>query len=68
MRVWPASSLWLTLGDAGHKVKYAESISTTPVVFGIRKSLAQELGFTQGGGVPEGYFKGDPGGRSSPSA
>ena len=46
--VWPASSLWLTLGDTGHKVKYAESISTTPVVFGIRKSLAQELGFTQG--------------------
>ena len=45
--VWRASSLWLTLGDAGHKVKYAESISTTPVVFGIRKSLAQELGFTR---------------------
>ena len=45
--VWPASSLWLTLGDAEHKVKYAESISTTPVVFGIRKSLAQELGFTR---------------------
>ena len=43
--VWPASSLWLTVGDTDHRVKYAESISITPVVFGIRKSLAEELGF-----------------------
>ena len=46
--VWPASSMWISLGDEAHKVKYAQSISTTPVVFGIRKSLAQELGFTEG--------------------
>ncbi|HJA70104.1 MAG TPA: VWA domain-containing protein [Candidatus Lachnoclostridium stercoravium] len=45
--VWPASSIWISMGDEQHKVKYAESISTTPVVFGIRKSLAEELGFTQ---------------------
>ena len=43
--VWPASSLWLTVGDTEHRVKHAESISITPVVFGIRKSLAEELGF-----------------------
>ena len=43
--VWPASSLWLTVGDTDHRVKHAESISITPVVFGIRKSLAEELGF-----------------------
>lgn len=43
--VWPASSLWLTVGDTGHRVKHAESISVTPVVFGIRKSLAENLGF-----------------------
>ena len=43
--VWPASSLWLTVGDIDHRVKHAESISITPVVFGIRKSLAEELGF-----------------------
>lgn len=43
--VWPASSLWLTAGDTQHRVKHAESISLTPVVFGIRQSLAQELGF-----------------------
>lgn len=44
--VWPASSLWLSLGDTGHKVKYAQSTSLTPVVFGVKKSLAEKLGFT----------------------
>ena len=43
--VWPASSLWLSVGDTGHQVKHAESISISPVVFGIRESLAYELGF-----------------------
>ena len=43
--VWPASSLWLNAGDTQHRVKHAESISVTPVVFGIRQSLAEELGF-----------------------
>ena len=47
--VWPASSLWLSLGDTGHLVKHVQSISLTPVVFGIRQSLAEELGFTKGG-------------------
>ena len=46
--VWPASSLWISLGDEGKIVKHAQSISTTPVVFGIRESLARELGFTEG--------------------
>jgi Ca-activated chloride channel family protein len=43
--VWPASGLWITLGDNKHRVKYAKSILTSPVVFGIRKSLAEKLGF-----------------------
>lgn len=43
--VWPASSLWLTMGDTAHRIKHAESVSVTPVVFGIRQSLAEELGF-----------------------
>ena len=43
--VWPASSLWLTTGDTQYRVKHAESISVTPVVFGIRQSLAEDLGF-----------------------
>ena len=43
--VWPASSMWISIGDTKHRVKYAESVSITPVVFGIRESLAKELGF-----------------------
>jgi len=43
--VWPASSLWLTAGDTQYRVKHAQSISITPVIFGIRQSLAEELGF-----------------------
>ena len=43
--VWPASSLWISVGDTNHKIKHAESVSITPVVFGIRQSLAEELGF-----------------------
>lgn len=43
--VWPASSIWISLGDTNHLVKYDESISITPVVFGIKESLAKEFGF-----------------------
>lgn len=43
--VWPASSMWISIGDTRHRVKYAESVSTTPVVFGIKESLAKKLGF-----------------------
>ena len=45
--VWPASSIWLSMGDVDHLVKHSQSISMTPVVFGIRKSLAEELGFKE---------------------
>lgn len=44
--VWPANSLWITLGDKAHIIKHMKSVMTSPVVFGIKKSLAQELGFT----------------------
>ena len=43
--VWPANSMWIAMGDQAHRVKHAESVSITPVVFGIKKSLAQDLGF-----------------------
>ena len=43
--VWPASSLWLNVGDTGYRVKHGEAVSISPVVFGIRQSLAEELGF-----------------------
>lgn len=44
--VWPASSIWLSLGDEKHIIKHDKSISSSPVVFGIKKSLAENLGFT----------------------
>lgn len=43
--VWPASSIWMNAGDTLHRVKHAESVCQSPVVFGIRKPLAEELGF-----------------------
>ena len=43
--VWPANSLWVAMGDKGRKVKHEKSIMASPVVFGIRQSLARELGF-----------------------
>ncbi len=43
--VWPANSLWITLGDTGNLIKQTQSIFTSPVVFGIRKSKAEELGW-----------------------
>ncbi|NMD37765.1 MAG: VWA domain-containing protein [Christensenellaceae bacterium] len=43
--VWPANSMWISIGDTKHRVKYMESVSITPVVFGIKESLAKELGF-----------------------
>ncbi|MGN0688281.1 MAG: substrate-binding domain-containing protein [Oscillospiraceae bacterium] len=46
--VWTASSLWLSLGDERHIVKHDESICTTPVIFGIKQSVAEKLGFTDG--------------------
>lgn len=43
--VWPASSIWLTMGDTNRVLKHTETTSITPVVFGVKKSLAQKLGF-----------------------
>ena len=44
--VWPANSLWISMGDKNHVVKHQKSIMISPVVFGIKKSLAVKLGFT----------------------
>lgn len=43
--VWPANSLWITLGDTNHRVKNSESIMRSPVVLGVKKSVAQKLGW-----------------------
>lgn len=43
--VWPANSLWISLGDTKKRIKHTKSIMTSPVVFGISKKKAKELDF-----------------------
>lgn len=43
--VWPASSVWVDLFDAGRKVKNLTSIAQMPVILGVRKSKAEKLGW-----------------------
>ena len=43
--VWTSNSIWLYMLDSSVKVKDSKSTSINPVVFGIKKSKAQELGF-----------------------
>ena len=43
--VWPASSLWLSLGDKQGVIKNAMSIMRSPVVFAVKKSIASKLGW-----------------------
>ncbi|MCA9216283.1 MAG: VWA domain-containing protein [Planctomycetales bacterium] len=43
--VWPAASIWLSLGDSQGVVKDAKSISGSPVVFAVKKSIAEKLGW-----------------------
>lgn len=49
--VWPASSMWISLGDTGHITRNAQSTSTTPVVFGIARGRAEELGWVDASGA-----------------
>lgn len=46
--VWPASSLWISFGDSGRVTRHAKSIARSPVVFGVRRSIAEDLGWTDG--------------------
>lgn len=43
--VWPANDLWITVGDKSDRVKHIESIMRSPVVFAVKKSVAQRLGW-----------------------
>lgn len=43
--VWPANHLWIELGDTQKVVKHAQSIMRSPVVLGVKKSIAQQLGW-----------------------
>jgi Ca-activated chloride channel family protein len=43
--VWPASSIWLNLGDTQRVVSQTKSIMSTPVVFAVKKPIAERLGW-----------------------
>lgn len=43
--VWPAHSLWIELGDDARLVKHRESILRSPVVLGLRRAIAEDLGW-----------------------
>jgi Ca-activated chloride channel homolog len=43
--VWPAASLWIDLFDTAKVTRASESILRTPVVFAVKKSVAQALGW-----------------------
>jgi Ca-activated chloride channel family protein len=43
--VWPASSLWIALGDRRGVVSHAKSILRSPVVFLVKRPVAERLGW-----------------------
>lgn len=43
--VWPANSIWLKLSENANRIKHLKSIMTTPVVLGLKKSIASRLGW-----------------------
>ncbi len=43
--VWPANRLWLDYGDTHNLVKHDESIMRSPVVFGVKRSVAERVGW-----------------------
>ncbi|MEO8241416.1 MAG: substrate-binding domain-containing protein [bacterium] len=43
--VWPANSLWIALGDTQKVVKDTQSILRSPVVLGLKKPIAEKLGW-----------------------
>ena len=44
--IWDGDSLWTTMGDTQHLIKNRESIMRSPIVFGVKKPLADKLGWT----------------------
>lgn len=46
--VWISNSMWLYMLDNSYLTSDSKSISVSPVVFGVKKSKAEELGLTNG--------------------
>lgn len=49
--VWPANSMWIALGDTNHVVKQAQSIMRSPIVFALKRSVGQRLGWVSQNGA-----------------
>ena len=43
--VWPANRLWIDYGDVNNIVRHDESIMRSPVVFAVKRSIAERLGW-----------------------
>ena len=43
--VWPANALWLAFGDEQNIVQHEQSIMRSPVVFAVKRSVANRLGW-----------------------
>lgn len=46
--IWASNSIWLYMLNDSYKVINSKSTFINPVVFGIKKSVAEKLGFTSG--------------------
>lgn len=46
--IWASNSIWLYMLNNSSSVTNSKSTSINPIVFGIKKSLAEKLGFTKG--------------------
>src|SRR5262249_18735028 len=44
--VWPASGIWIDMFDTKRRVTHLQSVAQTPVILGVRKKKAEELGWT----------------------
>ena len=43
--VWPANGMWIQLGDTSGVTRFSASIMRSPVVLGVKKSVAGRLGW-----------------------
>jgi len=43
--VWPAASIWIDMFDTARRVKSVKSIAQMPVILGVRRSKARDLGW-----------------------
>lgn len=49
--IWDADSLWTSLGDKRRLIRHQKSIACSPIVFGLKRSRAEALGWPGTGAV-----------------